>query len=64
MKNLILKLTNNAKYQQKWNSNFVCVCVLLLINFAYSQNEIQFPVEVGVKPESITKGFNGNYYVW
>ena len=63
MKNLILKLTNNAKYQQKWNSNFVCVCVLLLINFTYSQNEIQFPVEVGVKPESITKGFNGNYYV-
>ncbi len=25
--------------------------------------EIKFPVEVGVKPESITKGFNGNYYV-
>jgi sugar lactone lactonase YvrE len=25
--------------------------------------EIQFPVEVGVRPESITKGFNGNYYV-
>lgn len=25
--------------------------------------DIQFPVNVGVKPESITKGFNGNYYV-
>jgi hypothetical protein len=28
-----------------------------------SKKEIQFPIEVGVKPESITKGFNGNYYV-
>ncbi len=28
-----------------------------------SQPEIQFPVEVGVRPESITKGFNNNYYV-
>lgn len=25
--------------------------------------QVQFPVDVGVKPESITKGFNGNYYV-
>ena len=25
--------------------------------------EIEFPVKVGVKPESITKGFHGNYYV-
>lgn len=29
----------------------------------HSQTEIQFPIEVGVKPESITKGFNDNYYV-
>lgn len=28
-----------------------------------SASEIEFPVEVGVKPESITKGFNDNYYV-
>lgn len=28
-----------------------------------AQPEIQFPVEVGVKPESITKGFDDNYYV-
>jgi hypothetical protein len=25
--------------------------------------DIQFPIKVGVNPESITKGFNGNYYV-
>ena len=28
-----------------------------------SEPNIEFPVEVGTKPESITKGFNGNYYV-
>lgn len=28
-----------------------------------SQPEISFPVEVGVRPESITKGFQDNYYV-
>ncbi len=27
------------------------------------QPEIQFPLKVGVRPESITKGFNKNYYV-
>lgn len=27
------------------------------------KSEINFPVDVGVRPESITKGFNGNYYV-
>ncbi len=28
-----------------------------------SEPNIEFPVEVGTKPESITKGFNDNYYV-
>ena len=28
-----------------------------------SEPNIEFPIEVGTKPESITKGFNGNYYV-
>lgn len=28
-----------------------------------AQSEIEFPVHVGQRPESITKGFNGNYYV-
>lgn len=28
-----------------------------------AQSEIKFPVQVGQRPESITKGFNGNYYV-
>lgn len=37
--------------------------VLFLFYNCDSQSEIQFPVEVGTKPESITKGFNNNYYV-
>jgi len=28
-----------------------------------SEPNIEFPIEVGTKPESITKGFNDNYYV-
>lgn len=36
---------------------------LLLFPVLALQAQIQFPVKVGEKPESITKGFNGNYYV-
>jgi sugar lactone lactonase YvrE len=35
---------------------------IVLISCSVKQ-DIQFPLEVGTKPESITKGFNGNYYV-
>ncbi len=35
----------------------------LMIMCKSKEKEIQFPVKVGVKPESITKGFNDNYYV-
>ncbi|WP_400073527.1 SMP-30/gluconolactonase/LRE family protein [Zobellia russellii] len=39
---------------------------LITFLFAFisqAQHEVKFPVEVGMKPESITKGFNDNYYV-
>ncbi len=44
------------------------VVVTILVNLliganGVAQSEIQFPIEVGTKPESITKGFNDNYYV-
>ncbi len=44
------------------------VVVTILVNLliganGVAQSEIQFPIEVGTKPESITKGFNNNYYV-
>lgn len=36
--------------------------ILPVSGYAF-QSEIEFPVTVGIKPESITKGFNDNYYV-
>lgn len=39
------------------------ILVVFLLPMCQSDHEIEFPLEVGVKPESLTKGFNGNYYV-
>ena len=39
------------------------MAAIFLLSGCSSQTEVQFPVKVGVKPESITKGFNDNYYV-
>ncbi len=39
------------------------VISIVFLSSCNSEVEIKFPVEVGTKPESITKGFNGNYYV-
>ncbi|WP_366182901.1 gluconolaconase [Flavobacterium ovatum] len=41
----------------------IALMVLFTLSGYAQQSEIQFPVKVGVKPESITKGFNDNYYV-
>lgn len=41
----------------------LAITTILLSSGCSLNSEIQFPVNVGVKPESITKGFNGNYYV-
>lgn len=41
----------------------ITITSMLLSSECTSQPEIQFPVKVGVKPESITKGFDENYYV-
>ena len=41
----------------------IAIVALFLSYGCSSQPEIQFPVKVGEKPESITKGFNENYYV-
>tara|TARA_Y100001933_G_scaffold202382_1_gene204243 strand:- start:897 stop:1862 length:966 start_codon:yes stop_codon:yes gene_type:complete len=42
---------------------YVLPIALFLMLGCAAQPDIQFPVDVGVKPESITKGFDGNYYV-
>ena len=41
----------------------IVITAILLFSGCTLQPEIQFPVSVGVKPESITKGFDNNYYV-
>ena len=41
----------------------LAITIMLLSYSCNSKPEIQFPIEVGTKPESITKGFNGNYFV-
>lgn len=48
----------------KLSRRIITTCIVLFLFYGCnSQSEIQFPVEVGTKPESITKGFNNNYYV-
>jgi sugar lactone lactonase YvrE len=51
----------------KHNFNHILTGITLSIFFfttvCISQSIIQFPLKVGLNPESITKGFNDNYYV-
>ena len=57
------KLSTVAEYAL--NQIIICITIstILLLSGCSVQPEIQFPVDVVEKPESITKGFNGNYYV-
>jgi len=46
---------------------FKLIGISMLVIFSLlgcsNPSEIKFPIKVGIKPESITKGFNNNYYV-
>ena len=42
---------------------YLLIVVGFIASACTTETEIQFPVEVGENPESITKGFDGNYYV-
>ena len=57
------KLYNVTQYgfNQIWIS--LTIITILLSTGCAVKPVIHFPVKVGVKPESITKGFNENYYV-
>lgn len=57
------KSTLSAKQSLKQMVIGISISAMFLLSGCAQQPEIQFPVKVGVKPESITKGFNGNYYV-
>lgn len=39
------------------------IIIFLFVSMCATNKEGRFPLKVGEKPESITKGFNGNYYV-
>ena len=41
----------------------ISVIAMFSLSGCTQQPEIQFPIKIGVNPESITKGFNDNYYV-
>ena len=41
----------------------ISVIAMFSLSGCTQQPEIQFPIKIGVNPESITKGFNENYYV-
>ncbi|NRT16421.1 hypothetical protein HNP99_002788 [Flavobacterium sp. 28A] len=51
--------------KQRVKQIVICICITAMFSLSgYAQQaEIKFPLKVGVKPESITKGFNDNYYV-
>lgn len=57
------KLFNVTQYSLNQILVGFTITTILLSSGCSLKSEIQFPVNVGVKPESITKGFNGNYYV-
>lgn len=39
------------------------ISTMLALSFTGCGSDIQFPIKVGENPESITKGFNDNYYI-
>jgi DNA-binding beta-propeller fold protein YncE len=63
MNSILLRKRKNTARLLQYSSRALAVFAALFLFMCQPKKEIQFPVEVGVKPESITKGFNGNYYV-
>jgi sugar lactone lactonase YvrE len=59
-RNSVVKNLTNFVYDYR-KTFFICMAFGLIM--CQPKQEIQFPVKVGERPESITKGFKGNYYV-
>jgi len=57
------KSTPSAKKSLKQLAICIAITAMFSLSGCTQQPEIQFPLKIGVKPESITKGFNDNYYV-
>lgn len=60
MKKVVIQISRKLKGSLVFLAFFFLLFLLVACNV---KSDIKFPVKVGVKPESITKGFNGNYYV-
>ena len=60
MKKVVIQIVRKLKGSLVFLASFFLLFLLVACNV---ESDIKFPVKVGVKPESITKGFNGNYYV-
>lgn len=56
-------MTNLLKNSTMGTKQNTFTITLLWAFLAQAQSEIAFPISVGMKPESITKGFYDNYYV-
>ncbi|WP_218736377.1 hypothetical protein [Cellulophaga sp. HaHa_2_1] len=56
-------MTNLLKNSTIGTKQNTFTITLLWAFLAQAQSEIAFPISVGMKPESITKGFYDNYYV-
>lgn len=53
----------NPKKHLPYFSNTLIFFAVLILSSCQPKDDVQFPVKVGVRPESITKGFNDNYFV-
>lgn len=60
MKKVVIQIARKLKGSLVFLAFFFLLFLIVACNV---EPDIKFPVKVGVKPESITKGFNGNYYV-
>ncbi|WP_233098689.1 SMP-30/gluconolactonase/LRE family protein [Aureibaculum flavum] len=60
MKKVVIQILRKRKGSLEFLSFFFLLFLLVACNV---KSDIKFPVKVGIKPESITKGFNNNYYV-
>ena len=51
----------HKKFQ--WSLAAISALTAMFLIMCGSVAEVQFPIDVGERPESITRGFDGNYYV-
>ncbi len=56
-------MKNNFKISISYYQQIAVFILFIMLVGCNVKSKIKFPTHVGVRPESVTKGFNGNYYV-